>query len=71
VRQLVALQLVQELPLPARGVVSPLSPLEKAAQAETVRWASLWQRGQGAFSSALLSGRNSSNLKLQSEQRYS
>jgi hypothetical protein len=52
-------------------VVSPLSLLEKEAQAEIIRWARLWQRGQEAFLSASLSGRNSSNLNSQAEQTYS
>ena len=69
--QLVASQLLQELPVPARGVDSPDSFLEKEAQAEIIRSAPLWQRGQRAFLLASLSGRNNSNFKSQSEQTYS
>jgi len=71
VLQLVALQLAQELPTPARGVVSPASFLEKEAKVEIIRLALLWQRGQEAFLLASLNGRNNSNFKSQSEQTYS
>jgi len=43
VLQLEALQPAQELPVPARRVVSPVSFLEKEAQAEIIRSAFLWQ----------------------------
>jgi len=42
------LQLEQELPLPAMGVASPLSLLEKEAKEENSRFAFFWQRGQEA-----------------------
>jgi len=71
VLQLVALQLAQELPVPARRVVSPASFLEKEAQVEIIRSAFLWQRGQEAFLPASLNGLNSSNFESQSEQMYS
>jgi len=69
--QLVAPQLLQELPVPARGILSPASFLEKEAQAEIIRSAFFWQRGQEAFLLELLNGRNNSNFKPQSEQTYS
>ena len=69
--QLVALQPAQELPVPARRVVSPASFLEKEAQAEIIRSAFLWQRGQEAFLPASLNDLNNSNFKSQSEQTYS
>ena len=46
--QLVALQLAQELAVPAMGVVNPPSLLEKEAKTENIRSALLWQRGQEA-----------------------
>jgi hypothetical protein len=67
--QLVALQLLQELPV--NGTVSPLSLREKEAQAEIVRSAFLWQRGQEAFLSDSLKERSNSNFKPHSEQTYS
>ena len=69
--QLEALQLAQELPVPAMEAVSPASFLEKEAQAEIIRSAFLWQRGQEAFLPASLNDLNNSNFKSQSEQTYS
>ena len=69
--QLVAPQLLQELSVPARGVTSPASFLEKEAQAEIIRSAFFLQLGQDASLSASLNERNNSNFKPQSEQTYS
>jgi len=69
--QLVGPQLLQELPVPARGILPPDSFLEKEAQAEIIRSAFFWQRGQEAFLLESLNERNNSNFKLQSEQTYS
>jgi len=57
--------------VPAMGLVSPLSSLEKEAKVENIRSALLWQWGQEAPSLALLKGHSSSNFKPQSEQTYS
>ena len=52
VLQIEAIQLVQELPVPAREVDSPASFLEKEAKVDNLRLAELWQRGQEAVSLA-------------------
>jgi len=69
--QLVAAQLAHELVVPAMGVDSPSLPLEKEENREKIRLAACWHWGHKASSSALLIERNSSNLQLQSGQRYS
>ena len=71
VLQLLVPQVAQELPVPATGVVSPPSSLEKEAKVDNIRSALLWQRGQEAASLARLKARSSSNFKPQSEQTYS
>jgi len=71
VLQSVALQLLQALPVPAIGLVSPSPLLEKEAKRENTRLALCWQRGQQTSSPALFIGRNSSNLSLQTGQKYS
>jgi len=52
-------------------VVAPLSFLETAAKADSIRSASLWQRGQEASSPAWVNERNSSNFSLQLGHIYS
>ena len=61
----------QDPPVPAMGADSPSFPLEKDAKREKILLAVCWHREHAAFSSALLTGRNSSNLQLHSGQRYS
>jgi hypothetical protein len=53
------------------GVDGPSLLLEKEEKEENIRLAPLWQRGQEAFSFALLCCRSNSNLKLHSGQQYS
>ena len=67
--QLVVLQLEQGLP--PRGVVIPLSLLEKEAKVESTRSALLWQRGQEASLSHWLTEHSSSNFKPHLGQAYS
>ncbi len=69
--QLVVPQLLQELPVPAIGVLNPDSFLEKEAQVEIIRSAFLWHWGQEASLLDSLNERNNSNFKPQSEQTYS
>ena len=69
--QLVVPQLLQELPVPAIGVLNPDSFLEKEAQAEIILSAFFLQLGQDVSFSASLNDRNNSNFKPQSEQTYS
>ena len=69
--QLEALQLLQELPVPAIEEYSPSPPLEKEAKRERIRLAVFLHLGHEVSSLALLKGRNSSNLQVHSGQRYS
>ena len=69
--QLEALQLLQELLLPAIEEYSPSPPLEKEAKRDKIRLAVFLHWGQEVSSLALLKGRNSSNLQLHSGQTYS
>ena len=56
---------------PPTGAIMPSSPVEKQANLDSTRWASLLHRGQGAGSVARLTGRIFSNLVSQSLQTYS
>lgn len=56
---------------PPIGVDAPSPLLEKEEKEESIRLASLRQRGQDAFWLAWLWGRSNSNLKLHSGQQYS
>jgi hypothetical protein len=69
--QLEAVQPEHEPAVPAMGVDSPLLPLENEANREKTRLAVCWHCGHEAASSALFIERNSSNLQLHSEHRYS
>jgi hypothetical protein len=69
--QLLAPQLAQELPVPEIRDVSPLLSRDRATQADIMRRAWLWQRGQEASLSASLSGLINSKVSSQSEQVYS
>jgi len=60
--QLEALQLAQELPVPAVGVVPPSLALENEVKRENALLAICWHWGQEASSVALFMGRRSSNL---------
>jgi hypothetical protein len=57
--------------LPPIGVDVPSLLLEKEAKEENIRLAPLRQRGQEALSSAWVWRQSTSNLKLQSGQKYS
>jgi hypothetical protein len=64
-------QPLQELPVPATGADALLLSLEKEAKRENILLATLWHFVHETFSSALLRGRNNSNLLLQLGQQYS